>query len=167
MVVWSTSLLHGLIICVPFSFFALVTFHWRPRLWLHSLPADIRQLARPKTKGEKRLTKYLLLPLLLIILPGLSIGSVWYLHSVEKIDLSFTEIFTHLYIVWIVVHLWDFLIIDCVSAVFIDPDRPPIPGTEGADGWKDFGFHFRALIKATIMSALFVVPCAWILSVFL
>jgi hypothetical protein len=167
MVSWSTSLFHGLIICVPFSLFALITFHWRPRLWLHSLPADIQQRVPPKTRSEKRLTRYLLLPLLLMILPGLSVGSVWFLGSVRRIDFSFVGILTHLYVVWIVVHLWDFLIIDCISAFLIDPERPPISGTERSKGWKDYSFHFRAFVKATVMSALFVVPCAWLLTMIL
>jgi hypothetical protein len=42
----------------------------------------------------------------------------------------------------------------------VDPRRPPIPGTEGAAGYRDFGFHARAFTKACAMSLLFAVPAA-------
>lgn len=160
----STTLLHGLLICFPFSIFALGSFWWRPRLWLHSLPPDIIQMTDPKTEVEKRQTKYLLLPLYLVILPGLSIASVLYVAETTEIDFSFIGVLIHTYGIWIIVHIWDFLVIDCGSILLIDSQHPPIPGTEGAKGWNDYGFHFRALLRAILMSALFVVPCSAILS---
>lgn len=70
----TTTLTHGLLICIPFSLFVYVTFSRWPRLWLHSLPADIQRLAGPKTAAEKRQPRLLLIPFLLI-LPGLSSAS--------------------------------------------------------------------------------------------
>jgi hypothetical protein len=159
----STTLLHGLLICVPFSIFALGSFWWRPRLWLHSLPPDIKQMTTPKTEAEKRQTRYLLLPVFLLILPGLSIASVMYVAETNQIDLSFAGILVHIYGIWMTVHIWDFLVIDCGFILLNDPQHPPIPGTEAAKGWKDYGFHFRALLRATVMSALFVAPASAVL----
>jgi hypothetical protein len=53
--------------------------------------------------------------------------------------------------------------IDCSHALLIDPLRPPIPGTEGARGCRGYAFHFRSMMKAIVMSALFVVPSAALL----
>ena len=129
-------------ICLPFSAFALITFWLRPRLWLHSLPPDIQRLASPKTDVERRQTRYVLLPLYLLILPGLSIISTFWIAQATQIDLSFLDTFVHIYGIWIIVHIWDFLVIDSGTLLFLDPDQPPIPDTEGAAGWNDFGFHF-------------------------
>jgi hypothetical protein len=162
-----TTLSHGLLICLPFSLFVLVTFLWRPRLWLHSLPSDIQQKAGPKTEAEKKITQNLLLPLFLTILPGLSTASVFYLDWTTSIDFSLMSILFHLYGIWLTVHLWDLLIIDLGFVVWIDPSHPPIPGTEGAKGWKDLSFHFRSFLKATVISAIFVVPISVLLSIIL
>lgn len=162
MVAATTTLLHGLLLCLPFSVFAIVSFRYWPRLWLHSLPPDIAQMAGPKTAEEVRQTRYLLIPVLLI-LPGLSTLSLWY---VKHPNITFFGALVHLYGVWIIVHLWDFAVIDCGHALLIDAQHPPIPGTEGATGYRDYGFHFRAFLHAVWRSALFVVPCALLVSLF-
>lgn len=155
----STTLLHGLVICIPFSIFAIGSF-WRwPRLWLHSLPPDIVQRAGPKTETETRQTRLLRIPLLLI-LPGLSLASAWYLAGATQTDLSFWGALRHIYGIWLVVHIWDFVVIDGGHIWLIDPQRPPIPGTEGAPGYRDYSFYFRALVRAVMLSSLFVVPNA-------
>ena len=39
--------------------------------------------------------------------------------------------FLHLYGIWVIVHLWDLIIIDFGHILLINPDSPPIPNTEG------------------------------------
>ncbi len=159
----TTTLLHGLLICIPFSIFVVITFVRWPRLWLHSLPPDIIRRAAPKTEHEKRITKYVLLPIYLAILPGLSVLSVVYTAKTFALELSWIAILIHIYGIWIIVHAWDLIVIDGIGMLLIDPNHPPISGTEGAKGWKDLRFHFRSFLKAIVMSALFVVPAATIL----
>ena len=160
----TTTLLHGLLICIPFTAFVIISFWTWPRLWLHSIPPDIVQLTPPKTNREKAITKYILLPVYLLILPGLSVGSVIYLAKTSTTEFSFQGILVHLYGIWIFVHLWDLIIIDGGAMLLIDPNNPPIPGTEGAAGWRNFNFHFRSFVRAVLMSAVFVVPVSVILS---
>ena len=160
----STTLVHGLLICIPFSAFVLITFIFHPRLWLHSLPSDIQQLAARKTEKERRQTRYLLLPVYLFILPGLSVISTLYVAQSSNIDLTFIDAFAHIYGIWVIVHVWDFAIIDLGYMLFLDPDDPPILGTEGAEGWKDVSFHFRSLLRAVPMSLIFVLPAAAVIS---
>lgn len=159
----SITFMHGLLICVPFSIFAIVTFWMNPRLWLHSLPPDIIHRARPKTIQEKALTKYLLLPLYLLILPGFSVFSTIWLIGFSEGTFSFPGVLIHLYGIWIVVHLWDFLVLDCIAILILDSKNPPIKGTEGARGWNDVSFHFSSFIKATIFSGMFVLPVSFLL----
>lgn len=167
MINFLTTITHALLICIPFTIFAVVSFLWRPRLWLHSLPPDIIELASAKTDHEEKLTKFLLLPLVLLILPGLSIASVLYISYTTHTDFSFISALSHLYGIWIIVHVWDFCVIDCGAILLIDPKNPPISGTEGAKGWSNYSFHFRSLLRAILMSALFVFPSALILSLFI
>ncbi len=160
-----TTLFYGLLICIPFTIFVLVSFWGWPRLWLHSLPEDIAKMAAPKTAAEERATKLLLVPYLLI-LPGLSVASAIYVARSTNIDLSFVGALVHLYLIWIMVHVYDFAVIDLFHALLINPAKPPIKGTEGAKGWKDMRFHFHSLLKAIPNSAIFVVPAALIVSLF-
>lgn len=166
MINFSITLLHGFIICLPFSIFALISFWCWPRLWLHSLPPDIAEMAGPKTSAEIKQTKWLLIPVLLI-LPGLSVLSTLYVNSTIQESLTILGVFTHIYAIWVIVHLWDLIVIDYGHILFINPERPPIANTEGAKGYRDYGFHFRAFLKASLMSLLFVIPCAVIFGLFL
>lgn len=105
-----------------------------------------------------------MLPIYLIILPGLSTASTCYIHSMNGADITFLGALQHIYGILFIVHLWDFIIIDGLAMLMIDPQRPPIPGTEGAAGWKDHGFHFRSFWRALMMSFLFVLPASVIIS---
>lgn len=165
MIPLSTTLLHALLLCIPFTIFVLVSFWGWPRLWLHSLPEDIAKMAGPKTAAEQRATKFLLVPYLLI-LPGLSVASAVFSAQSANIDLSFVGALVHLYLIMIVVHVYDFAVIDFVHTLLINPANPPIKGTEGASGWKDMRFHFHSLLKAIPNSAIFVVPAALLVSLF-
>jgi hypothetical protein len=158
----STSLLHGLLLSVPFTVFAVVSFWTAPRLWLHSLPPDIAAMAGPKTPDEERRTQHLMW-FYLAVFPALSLASTA-VAARHASDLTFPAACWHLSIIWVVVHVWDFVVIDCGHALFIDPQRPPIPGTAGAQGYRDVAFHFRSMVKAVVMSAWFVVPAAALLS---
>lgn len=163
MIPLSTTFLCGLLICIPFTIFVLVSFWGWPRLWLHSLPEDIAKMAGPKTAAEQRATK-LMLPPYLLILPGLSVASAVYLAQSANINLSFVGALVHIYLIWIIVHVYDFAVIDFVHALLINPAKPPIKGAEGAKGWKDMRFHFRSLLKAIPNSAIFVIPAALVVS---
>jgi hypothetical protein len=164
MIEFKTTLWHAFFIGIPFSVFAVGSFLWKPRLWLHSLPPDIVKKAAPKTETEKKWTNYVMLPSVLLILPGLSACSVIYLAVGSHADFSFVGVLIHLYSIWAFIHLWDLLIIDGGAILIINPAHPPIPGTEGAKGWSDFNFHFRAFLKALLMTWLFVLPAAAILA---
>jgi hypothetical protein len=158
----STSLVHGLLLSVPLTVFAVATFWTAPRLWLHSLPPDIAAMAGPKTPDEERRTRHLMW-FYLAVFPALALASTA-VAARRASDLTFPAACTHLYVIWVVVHVWDFVVIDCGHALFIDPQRPPIPGTAGARGYRDVGFHFRSMLKAVVMSAWFVLPAAALLS---
>ncbi len=149
MINFSTTILHGLLICIPFTLFAVYSF-WRwPRLWLHSLPADIVEMAGPKTDTETKQTRWFLIPIL-VILPGLSILSTLYLRQITQTNLSFLGVFIHLYTIWLIVHLWDLLVIDFGHILFINPQHPPIPGTQGAKGYQDYGFHSSSIFESCL-----------------
>lgn len=149
----------GLVACVPFSIVVWASFLSRPRIWLHSLPADIQRMAAPKTPVERRLT-FWLGALVLFAFFGVPALLTWRFHMWTPGGLSFGQAVTHLYGVWMTVNVWDLLAIDWPYAYLVDATRPPIPGTEGARGYKDYGFHARAFLKASVFGLVVVIPAA-------
>ena len=149
----------GLIAVVPFSVVVWTSFLAWPRLWLHALPADIQALAPPKTTPERRMTA-VMGALVLLCFFGVPIALTWRVDQAQPGGLSFMGSVTHLYGVWMVVNLWDLVAIDWPYAWFVNPARPPIPGTEGAAGYKDYGFHARAFVKASVFSLSLLAPAA-------
>ena len=156
-------LTEGVLVSIPFSLVVWASFLTRPRLWLHSLPADIQAMAPGKTLPERRLTA-LMGSILLTIFFGLPIALTARLDAETPGGLSFAQALTHLYGVWSVVNLWDLILIDWPYAYFVDPDRPPIPGTAGARGYKDYGFHFRSFLKASIFGLAVLVPASLLIA---
>ena len=121
-------------------------------------------MAGPKTDAELKRTRWLVIPVL-ILLPGCSVASLLYAVHSGSVDLTVAGAFVHLYGIWVIVHLWDLIVIDFGHIALINPDSPPIPNTEGARGYKDFAFHGRAFIRACIFSLLFVGPAAIIIGI--
>lgn len=159
----SHILTDGLVTCVPFSVVVLASFLLKPRLWLHSLPADIQALAPPKTRAERRLTGWMG-SLVLICFFGLPMLFTWQRHRQVAGGFSSAEAVAYLYGVWMIVNAWDLLVIDWPYAYWVNPDRPPIPGTEGAAGYKDYGFHAKAFFKASVFSLALIVPAGIVIS---
>ena len=153
----------GLIASVPFSIVVWASFLSMPRMWLHSLPADIQAMAPPKTDAERRMTA-VVGTLVLLCFFGIPIALTRRLHAEVPGGLSFLQAFVHLYGVWMFVNLWDLIAIDWPYAYFVDPNRPPIPGTAGARGYKDYGFHARSFLKASVFSLAVIVPAALLIS---
>ncbi len=152
-------LIDGLIACLPFSAVVWASFLLRPRMWLHALPPDIQRMATPKTPAETRLTLWVA-PFVLFTFFGVPMLQTWWLHQRTPGGLSFGSALIHLYGVWMVVNLWDLVAIDWPYAYLVDSDKPPIPGTAGARGYKDYAFHARAFLKASVLSLLLIVPAA-------
>jgi hypothetical protein len=153
----------GLMACIPFTIVVWASFLTKPRVWLHSLPADIQAMAPPKTPAERAATAWLG-ALVLACFFGVPVLLTWRLHGEVPGGLSFRESFVHLYSVWMIVNAWDLVAIDWPYAYLVDPARPPIPGTAGARGYKDYAHHSRAFVKASLFGLAVIVPAATIVS---
>jgi hypothetical protein len=95
---------------------------------------------------------------------GVPIALAWWLHTSVPGGLTFVQALIHLYGVWMIVNAWDLLLIDWPYAYFVDPARPPIAGTAGARGYKDYAFYARAFVKASVFGLAIIVPAAFAIS---
>ncbi|MGE3179612.1 MAG: hypothetical protein AB7O32_19215 [Vicinamibacterales bacterium] len=153
----------GLIACIPFSAVVWASFLLRPRIWLHSLPDDIQRMAAPKTPAERTLTVWLGAVVLLAFF-GVPAILTWRRHVGTPGGLPLWHVATHLWGVWMIVNVWDLVAIDWPYAYLVDPRRPPIAGTAGARGYKDYWFHARAFLKASVFGLAFIVPAAAVIA---
>ena len=155
-------LIDGLTVSIPFALVVWISWFTKPRLWLHSLPDDIQAMAPPKTPREKQLTIFMGVFIMATFFGG-PILLTWR-WNLEQNGLPFRIILVHLYSVWLIVNVWDLLLIDWLFTTFVNPQKPPIAGTEGAAGWKNYRFHLYAGLKASIFSLFLIVPAAALIS---
>lgn len=159
----SQMLLDGVLVSLPFTVVVWASFRWKPRLWLHSLPADIQAMVPPKTATERVATGWAGALVLLCFFGG-PIALTWRRQTAVPGGVSFADTLGYLYGVWMVVNVWDLVVIDWLYAFWMDPEHPPIPGTAGARGYKNYGFHARAFVKASVLSLVVLVPAAALLA---
>lgn len=150
----------GLLTSIVFTIMVGVII-WRfPRVFLHDLPADIQALVPPKTAREKRLTTILGVPLIATFM-GLPLALLLAFKGNNGGELSFGIAFAYAYGIFLIVNLWDLIVIDWIAmTVLLNPQKPPLPGTEGAAGWRDYGFHFRGFLKGTVIGLVMMLPVA-------
>lgn len=154
-------LIDGTVLTLVFSVFVVGTILWKPRIWLQDFPADIQALIPPKTDEEKRLTVLFAVPFFIILFGGLGLSAARY--GTEE---GFAALALHIYLVWQMVNLFDLVVIDWGGMMLVDPQNPPLPGTEGAKGYRDFAFHFIGFIKGSVMGvvlALITAGIVWVL----
>ena len=143
-----TSLLFtdGTVLTLIFSAIVVGSILWKPRIWLHDFPADIQAMLPPKTDAEKRLTRLIAVPFFVILFGGLGLTAARY-----GTANGFAAMMLHVYLVWQIVNLIDLVVIDWGGMMLVDPQHPPFPGTEGAKGYRDFGFHLLGFVKGSVM----------------
>lgn len=143
-------LIDGGILTIVFSVFVIGSIIWKPRLWLQDFPADIQAMLPPKTEIEKRQSIMLAIPFFIVLFGGLGLSAVRY--GTEN---GFLAMAFHIYLVWQIVNLVDLVVIDWGGMMLIDPQNPPLAGTAGAKGYRDFKFHFIGFIKGSLMGIVF------------
>jgi hypothetical protein len=150
----------GILLTIIFSVFVVCTLIWKPRLWMHDFPADIQALMPPKTDREKRQTTLMAIPFFVLLFGGLGLTAARY-----GTAYGFLAMALHVYLVWQVVNIVDLVILDWGGMMLIDPMHPPIAGTEGAKGYRDFRFHFIGFIKGSVMGIVFALIVAGVVYV--
>jgi hypothetical protein len=154
MLPWTPLLIDLAILIAVFTVFVLGTIFWKPRIWLHDFPADIQAMAPPKTPEEERLTWMVAVPFMLMFF-GLPILLALDLKTVLGADFSFLAAWLYGYALFFGVNLWDLLALDWLGFALTDPQNPPIPGTAGARGYRDYAFHFYGFLKGCLIGLVF------------
>ena len=120
---------------------------YNPRLFLNKsdVPADIFAAVPPKTEKEKRQSKWLGIPLFLLLIGGPLYST--YTLSLQNPGLSFFPLFWHAFLVLLMPTLGDLFLVDWLLLNTLTPRFFVYPGTEGFAGYKDYGFHLKAHLR--------------------
>ena len=153
---WPLLLIDGIILSLLVGPIVIISFIYRPRIWLGDFPDDIAASTDPITPQEKRLAVIIGMSVVLVMLAVLATSAVRF-----GFENGFVWAALHAYLVFQVFNIVDILI-DWVALAIIDPVHPPIPGTENAPGWSNYSFHFWASVKGSFFGAPFAAVAAGI-----
>jgi hypothetical protein len=132
-------------------FFFIVIF--KPRLFLSkkNVPSDILAAVPPRTKEEKRQGILLGAPVFLLLIGGVFYSTYTaYLQS----GATFGPLFLHTFAIIFLASTVDLVLLDWLLMNTFTPSWIVFPGTEGFAGYKDYGFHGRAHLRALIPQAI-------------
>ena len=140
-------LIDGGVLTAAFLIIVYVIGRTKPRLFLNKedIPADILAALPPKTEAEKKQATLAVIPLMLILTAGTLYSTyTFYLQS----NSGFLILFLHALIILVTISAGDLVIMDWLILNTWTPRWVIFPGTEGFAGYKDYGFHGRAHLKA-------------------
>lgn len=146
------SLLYGGILAGLMFVFIVGSMIYNIELWLNDYPPDIRQKYGPpgeKTLRERKYYGIALLSIMVIVL--LAAGLQVPVETVD--DPPFLVTFRSVFIVFLMGSLMDLLVIDLLLGMVIRPKFMILPGTEGAEGYRNTKFHFNAFLRGAVSGA--------------
>jgi hypothetical protein len=142
-------LMHGLIFGSVLSVLMGVIFlgiaYANPEIWLNDYPPDIRERFGPMGERAKRQRRLAGVPVFLLLFGTIALSALRLARI--GVDENFFAVFLGTFVVLLVFNLVDLLILDWLVFNTLTPGFVVLPGTEGARGYSDYGFHFRAFLK--------------------
>ena len=154
MSLWPTirhALLFGVILSAVLFTLMLVVGRINPEIMLKDYPPDIQARHGPMSERSKRQR----IPVVIVFF-AIMLGIIaWSFHGVAATgakDISFVAAFVHLFVMFSVFNLLDWLVLDWLIVVRIRPGFMILPGTEGLAGYDDYGFHFRGFLIGIVIS---------------
>jgi hypothetical protein len=145
------SLFYGAVLSVLMTLFLIGAARINPAIMAGDYPPDIKaKFGAPDERAirQKRIASIVMLVVLIIPI----VLALVQLAQVSGGKLFFWPTFLSLFIIIFLFNLVDWLLIDWLLFVTIQPRWIILPGTEGMAGYKDYGFHFRGFLIGTFFS---------------
>jgi hypothetical protein len=149
---FSQLLIHSGIYVIIATLFLSGLVLYNPRLMMQDYPPGIKNVLPPKTEQEKRLSIWLGMPFLLILL-FFPIYATFVFQTQSRGDAGFVQLWLYAFCIAFAFNVWDWLVLDWLIFCTITPKWMVIPGSEGNPSYKDYAFHFRGFLTGSIFSA--------------
>ena len=121
-----------------------------PEIWLPDYPPDIRERFGQMSQRAKRQRRLVAIPVFVLVV------AVMVLSIVRFVQVGggsvFLAVFVGTLVMLVLFNAVDLLILDWLIFNTRRPRIIVLPGTEGAQGYGDYGFHFRAFLKGVVGS---------------
>jgi hypothetical protein len=124
-----------------------------PEIMLKDYPPDIQAKYGPMSERSKR-QRVSVAIFIIAVLFGIVTLSFQDVGANQGGDISFFVAFIHLFVMFSVFNLLDWLVLDWLIVVTIRPSFITLPGTEGLAGYADYGFHFRGFLIGSVITFL-------------
>ena len=147
----SHAVLYGVILSGVLFTLILGLVRINPEIMLKDYPPDIQAKYGPMSERSKR-QRIPVAILVIVVLFGIVTLSFQDLGRDPQGDLSFFTAFIHLFVMFSVFNLLDWLVLDWLIVVTIRPSFIILPGTEGLAGYEDYRFHFRGFLIGTVIT---------------
>ena len=152
----ATDLLqNGVVYGTVLSLFMSVAFlgiaYLNPEIWLGDYPPDIRERYGPMSIKARRQRMLAGIPVVSFLL-GTIVFSTVRLAQGDGGDSAFFAVLLGTFLMLLVFNVVDLVILDWLIFVTIRPRMIVLSGTEGMEGYHDYGFHFRAFLKGVVGS---------------
>lgn len=147
---WQLLLRDGAILAALASAWVMGSLRYNPRLFLRHYPKEIREAAPPLTDAERKTSKLVGLPFL-VLLVGVPIWSTLTFASVHPAA-SFVDQAAHGFGVSMVFNIVDFLALDLLWLGVLRPKWAMIPNTEHVTFRFNTADHVRGFIVGTIFA---------------
>ena len=122
-----------------------------PEIWLPDYPPDIRERFGPMSERAKKQRRLAGVPVFLLLVATIVFAAVRFARIAGG-ESTFLAVLLGVFTVFLVFNAVDLLVLDWLIFVTIRPKIVVLPGTEGANGYGDYGFHFRAFLEGVVGS---------------
>ena len=139
------ALFYGAILSGVLFTLILALVRINPEIMLKDYPPDIQAKYGPMNDQTKR-QRLPVAKFFVAVLLGIVAMSFLGVRTNAGGDIPFLAAFIHLFVMFTVFNLLDWLVLDWLIVVTIRPSFIILPGTEGLAGYEDYGFHFRGFL---------------------
>lgn len=146
------SLQYGGILAGLLFLFIIAGRLYNNELWLNNYPMDIRQKYGPPSQRTVRQRTIFGIGMLAIQV-GVLLADALTVPSAAA-HAPFLSTLRSTFIVFLIGSLMDLLVIDLLLGMVIRPKFMVLPGTEGAEGYRNVRFHFDAFLRGVFAGAI-------------
>jgi hypothetical protein len=123
-----------------------------PEIWLPDYPPDIRERFGPMSERARKQRRLAGVPVFSVLAATIVFAAVRFAR-IDGGESTFFSVSLGVFTVLLVFNVVDLVILDWLIFVTIRPGIVVLPGTEGMEGYGDYGFHFRAFLTGVVGSA--------------
>lgn len=151
--------------CGAIGALTLGSLYVNPEIWYSDYPAAIQARHGPPSPRSQR-QKRVLAPLLLVVVFGGLVVSLWRLRRAHGGRLSFRTALLHAWGLFHAFNLFDAVILDYLLLIRLQPRFAQLPGTEDMDlaAYFPLSRQVQDFGKGLVFSTVLPVPLAWLMT---